>query len=137
MRRWIIALLVFGLLGSSEAGLLRPIRIYDGGESIPCDGIGHSMADVPVYANVAKVYMFANMSPNGVNGMDVSVTSNAYGDPATLAEVHLFRVTPSSGIQGEMERTFAPDRVYVTTVHADISCAGGGYVNIFAEVWVD
>ena len=121
----------------AHASQIRPILVENGSVTVPCDGEFYWTPAKQVYANVAKVFLFVSMSPNGVNGLDAILWSPAYGGWGALADVHLMGVTPSQAIQGQMERTFSPDRVWVSTVQAGIICWGGGQALVYAEVFVE
>ena len=137
LRSLLIAALVLAGPAPTAAALLRPILVENGGTSIACDGEFHWTPPRTINANVAKVFLFFSMNPNGINGGDAILWSPAYGGWGALADVHLLTATPSQALQGQMERTFSPDRVAVTTVQAGIICWGGGTALVYAEVFVD
>ena len=137
MRRVLVATFVLWMAAPMTAATLRPMLIENGSFTVACDGNFYWSPPREVNANVAKAFLFFSMNPNGVNGGDAILWSPAYGGWGALADVHLLAASPSQALQGQMERTFSPDRVAVTTVQAGIICWGGGTALVYAEVFVD
>lgn len=129
--------LTMWLMSGAQAASLKPILITDGMESsqFPCDGEFHITTPVAVNAHVVRAYLFATMAPNNVNGMDVILWSSAYGGWGSLADVHLLHKVPAGPNQGESDRSFQPDSVYVTTVSVVGICWGGGRMDLYSVIY--
>lgn len=129
---------------------LRTILIDNGVTNYPCDGALHWTPPILVYAPIAKAYLFFAMSPNPGGGLggEAVLWANPFGQPqAALADVHLLHATPSTGVQGDQDRAFAPDRIQPipgqpTEVSIGLICntwpaTGVSVAQVYAEVWVD
>ena len=139
MLRLMSLLLAFLLIAlvpiQSSPASLRPILLLNGETPMPCDSQWHWVAIVPVNAYVTNAYLFGSVYGGGT-GIDAGIWSPSYGGWGVLADVHVMQMTPTGNSQGQGERSFQPDSVWVTDVYVGGYCGGGGEAYLFAEIFV-
>ena len=143
--KFLAAALIVALSTSAFAQSLTPILMSNGEAKIVCDGQSRWMNNVRlVNKHIVKVYLFGNLVTAPGYGADVVIWSEAYGQLhplskwGTIGDLHMFPHTLGGGRQGEMDRTFPGDGIYIpdNEVFLNVVCWGGGTLELYAQIWV-
>lgn len=138
MKKILLALLLF-MSVSASGGNLTPILMTDGNQQMVCDGQMRFMNTVSLTnKTIVGSYLFANLVTSG-GGADIVIWSPVYGGWGTIGDLHIFHAINNGNRQGERERMFpAGDGIYIENGIVQIAaiCWGGGYAEIYAQIWV-
>jgi hypothetical protein len=116
MKKALIVILLFCLLGAARAETITPIAIIQGSSSgqifgpPACDGNAYQLTWDPFTGHVVKTYLFVASQAPAIDGWLYTDTGQIIGEVHRITAVH-----PNGTLRyWEAERDFGKDSVYVS-----------------------